>query len=172
MQITDSITYSVACLSILKDLKSRSSYLRNATEVAAKADAAGLYDDKRCRSIPQNEKREVTVSHFFSGGLTSVHLATDSNSWQCIDHLLSHCTTDEASMRLVAARDSSGETALELAARRGFHLCLKTLLSHRGNLSIHEAQGLLGITVLFDHGECAEVVLHSVLSNQVAKEVC
>lgn len=107
-------------------------------------------------------KKEGHCQSLFPGGLTSVHLATDSNSWQCIDHLLSHCTTDEASMRLVAARDSSGETALELAARRGFHLCLKTLLSHRGNLSIHEAQGLLGITVLFDHGECAEVVLHSV----------
>ena len=75
-------------------------------------------------------------------------------------------------MRLATAQDSTGETALELAARRGFHLCLKTLLSHRRYLSTYEAQGLLEITVLYDHGDCAEVVLQSVSSNHVAKEVC
>ena len=74
------LTYSVACLSILKELKSWSSYLRNTTVVTSKADAAGWSMMIKVSIHTTKWKRKVTVSHFFQ-------VASPLSTWPLIPTL-------------------------------------------------------------------------------------
>ena len=83
-----------------------------------------------------------------------MHLAVDAGSDGCVEALLNHAPD------LASTEDSSGETPLALAARRGFDNCLRVLLSSSGiRPQPQQAMDLLRTAIIYDHVGCARVLL-------------
>ena len=81
-----------------------------------------------------------------------MHLAVDAGSEACVQALLNQAPD------LASTEDSSGETPLALAARRGFDNCLRVLLSSGIWPQPQEAMDLLRTAILYDHVGCARVL--------------